>query len=135
MPTYGGFHTAAWRQEEESRDVEMDFNTVRRQIQTAERGKFHAAFFADWASALAAVRAIIQSKPRLSMLRLSLPQETATNLAFAGHRRAIWALEQLLALRRIGAEKCMLLIGCSGNGRLVNGDMRANLVNDGKMRI
>ncbi|WP_242128221.1 LLM class flavin-dependent oxidoreductase [Sphingobium sp. Sx8-8] len=48
MPTYRGFHTAAWRAEKDiEHSVEMDFSIVRRQIQLAERGKFHAAFFAD----------------------------------------------------------------------------------------
>lgn len=48
MPTYRGFHTAAWRREGGTeRAVEMDFDIIRRQIQLAERGKFHAAFFAD----------------------------------------------------------------------------------------
>ena len=48
MSTYRGFHTAAWRQEGEAdRTADMDFDMVRRQIQLAEQGKFHAAFFAD----------------------------------------------------------------------------------------
>lgn len=47
MPAYLGFHSMAWRQEAGQRRSEMDFDMVRRQIQIAERGKFHAAFFAD----------------------------------------------------------------------------------------
>jgi len=47
MPTYHGFHPMAWRQEEELSDKEMDFDQVRRLMQTAERGKLHGAFFAD----------------------------------------------------------------------------------------
>ncbi|WP_242128192.1 LLM class flavin-dependent oxidoreductase [Sphingobium sp. Sx8-8] len=47
MPAYLGFHSMAWRQEAGRRQSEMDFDMVRRQIQIAERGKFHAAFFAD----------------------------------------------------------------------------------------
>lgn len=47
MPAYLGFHSMAWRQETTARTTEMDFDILRRQIQTAERGKFHGAFFAD----------------------------------------------------------------------------------------
>mgnify|MGYP001210672364 CR=1 FL=1 len=47
FPTYRGFHPMAWRDDSTLRDVEMDFDIVRRQVQTAERGKFHAVFFPD----------------------------------------------------------------------------------------
>jgi len=48
MPTYLGFHPMAWRQEDApQRQGELDFDHVLRQIRTAERGKFHGAFFAD----------------------------------------------------------------------------------------
>jgi len=47
MPAYLGFHSMAWRQERACRTNEMDFDILRRQIQIAERGKFHGAFFAD----------------------------------------------------------------------------------------
>lgn len=51
MPAYLGFHSMAWRQEAQARAVEMDFAMMRRQIQTAERGKFHGAFLpTQWRS-------------------------------------------------------------------------------------
>jgi alkyldihydroxyacetonephosphate synthase len=53
------------------------------------------------------------------MLRLSTPVETITTLALAGHERLIGLLEQVLSLRHIGEEKALLLMGFTGNRRLV----------------
>ncbi len=84
---------------------------------------FHAMFFPDWESARAAVRDITQSGPRLSMLRLSNPVETFTQLMLAGHPRQIAALEAYLRLRGLsdydgqagGDGKCMLMMGVTGS--------------------
>lgn len=73
-----------------------------------------AVFFPDWGRALEAARALAQAGLPLAMLRLSTPVETATNLAVAGHARAIAALEAYLALRGMAREKCMLLLGFAG---------------------
>jgi alkyldihydroxyacetonephosphate synthase len=78
----------------------------------AERAE--ALFFPDWERALAGTRALAQSGLALSMLRLSTPAETATNLTLAGHPRAVAALERLLALGGAGPDKCLLLLVCSG---------------------
>jgi alkyldihydroxyacetonephosphate synthase len=53
------------------------------------------------------------------MLRLSTVVETQTTLALAGHERLLGALERLLALRGIGENKCMLLLGFTGREGLV----------------
>ena len=53
------------------------------------------------------------------MLRLSTPVETATTLALAGHEKLIGLLDKGLSLRRIGAEKSMLLIGFTGGEEMV----------------
>lgn len=79
-----------------------------------EKEAFHAVFFPDWESGLEAVRAIMQARLPLSMLRLSGPAETEMTLALAGHERLIWALEQWLAMRGVGREKCLALMGFSG---------------------
>jgi alkyldihydroxyacetonephosphate synthase len=81
---------------------------------------FHAVFFPDWEGALTAVRTIAQSGYPLSMARLSTPTETAMNFALAGHRRSVALLRQLLALRGVGAEGCMLLLGFTGSQALVD---------------
>jgi alkyldihydroxyacetonephosphate synthase len=75
---------------------------------------FHAVFLPDWERAGQAVRAIVQARLGLSMLRLSNPVETATMLTLAGHPKQVALLESLLRLRGAGADKCMLLVGASG---------------------
>jgi alkyldihydroxyacetonephosphate synthase len=75
---------------------------------------FHAVFLPDWERAELAVRAIVQARLGLSMLRLSNPVETATMLTLAGHERQVALLETLLRLRGAGKDKCMLLVGASG---------------------
>jgi alkyldihydroxyacetonephosphate synthase len=78
---------------------------------------FHAVFLPDWERAQDAVRAIVQARLPLSMLRLSNPAETATMLTLAGHAKQVALLEGYLRLRGAGAEKCMLLVGASGAAR------------------
>ncbi|MBF5044772.1 FAD-binding oxidoreductase [Aggregicoccus sp. 17bor-14] len=83
-----------------------------------ERESFHALFFPDWERARTAVRELAQSALPLSMLRLSTPQETAINLALAGHPRAVGFLRRVLSLRGAGEGRCMLVLGVSGTRRL-----------------
>jgi alkyldihydroxyacetonephosphate synthase len=84
----------------------------------AEFEAFHAVFLPDWERAELAVRAIVQARLGLSMLRLSNPMETATMLTLAVHGKAsgkqVALLETLLRLRGAGEGKCMLLVGASG---------------------
>ncbi len=74
----------------------------------------HAVFFPTWEQAELGARAIVQAGVPLSMLRLSTPTETMTNLALAGHRRLIGLLERGLSLRHVGSEKCVLMVGVMG---------------------
>ena len=76
---------------------------------------FHAVFFPDWDSAIAAARTLAQARGGLSLLRLSNPLETVTMLALAGHRRLVGLLDGWLRLRGCGAGRCMLLLGVSGH--------------------
>lgn len=87
--------------------------------QLPEVEAFHAVFFPTWERGVAAARELLQSGLPLSMVRLSTPRETETNLMLAGHRRVIAALERYLALRGVGAEKCMLVLGFTGRAKLV----------------
>lgn len=89
-----------------------------------ERETFLAAFFPGPDSGMAAVRALARSSMPLAMLRLSLPEETATNLALAGSGRLIDLLNRYLAWRGAGPDKCMLLYGAVGGGKEVNRAMR-----------
>jgi alkyldihydroxyacetonephosphate synthase len=84
-----------------------------------EREDFHAIFFPDWGQGVAAVRAMAQARLPLSILRLSDAVETATTLALAGQERLVNLLEQLLRLRGLGPDKCMLLMGITGRDQAV----------------
>ncbi len=81
--------------------------------------EFHAVFFPDFLHGMEAVRTILSAGLPLCMLRLSTANETSTTLALAGHASLIGALERLLAVRGLGKEKCMLLLGFSGKSSLV----------------
>ncbi|PTL78616.1 FAD-binding oxidoreductase [Vitiosangium sp. GDMCC 1.1324] len=94
---------------------------------TPEREDFHALFFPDWERARTAVRELVQSGAALSMLRLSTAQETAIHLALSGHPRMVGLLSGALALRGVGAEGCMLMLGVSGSERAVEHSRRTAL--------
>ncbi|MCH8618688.1 FAD-binding oxidoreductase [Undibacterium sp. TS12] len=89
--------------------------------------EFHAVFFPDWEQAQAAVRAIVQARPGLSMLRLSNANETLTSLTLAGHKSLIRLLETYLRLRGCGSEKCLLLVGGSGEKKQVRHAIKSAL--------
>jgi alkyldihydroxyacetonephosphate synthase len=82
--------------------------------------EFHTVFFPNWAQAQEAVRAIVQSKLSLSMLRLSNSVETFTTLKMAGHATLIGLLESYLGWRGCKDEKCLLMIGASGTPAAVH---------------
>jgi alkyldihydroxyacetonephosphate synthase len=92
-----------------------------------EQEDFHAVFFPSFEQGTAAVRAIMQAKLPLSMLRLSTAIETKTTLALAGRERLIGALERMLSLRNVAEGKCMLLVGFTGTEHLVNASRRVCL--------
>lgn len=76
---------------------------------------FHALFFPSWVEAENAIRNIAQARLPLSMLRLSNPVETLTTLRLAGHKTLIGLLERYLRWRGCGHNKCLLLVGASGD--------------------
>ncbi len=80
-----------------------------------EREEFHAVFFPAWEAGIEAVRAMVQARLPLSMLRLSSPLETEANLTLAGHERLVNLAHTGLGIvgQRRG-EKCMLLLGVTG---------------------
>ncbi|MBC9251390.1 FAD-linked oxidase [Pseudomonas alcaligenes] len=81
----------------------------------AEQERFYAVFLPSWQQALAGIRALVQARIPLSMLRLSNAIETETQLALAGHPEQIALLEKYLALRGARGGKCMLTFGVTGN--------------------
>lgn len=92
-----------------------------------EQEEFHALFFPDFDLGMAAVRQMMQHHIPLSMLRLSTDVETETTLALAGHERLITILEQLLSIRGVSTAKAMLLMGFTGNERIVKASRKETL--------
>jgi len=77
--------------------------------------EFRAVFFPDFEAGQTAVREMMQARLPLSMLRISTAIETETTLAMAGHEGLIRWLKRLLALRDIGEQRCMLIVGITGS--------------------
>ncbi len=82
-----------------------------------EREDFHAVFFPTWELGVDAVRQMVQQDIPLSMLRLSNPVETETQLTLAGHDKTIALLKRYLRLRGSGLQPVMLMIGFTGLNR------------------
>ncbi len=82
-----------------------------------EREDFHAVFFPTWDLGVDAVRLMVQQDIPLSMLRLSNPVETETQLTLAGHEKTIAWLKRYLRLRGSGIKPVMLMIGFTGLNR------------------
>ncbi|HEY3447370.1 MAG TPA: FAD-binding oxidoreductase [Myxococcales bacterium] len=98
-----------------------------RVVPKPEREAFHAVFFPGWEEGMEATRRIAQAGLPLAMLRLSTAEETATNLALAGHRRLLNALEKGLAVFGAGERKCMLIVGFAGRERMVEASRKEAL--------
>lgn len=81
------------------------------------------AFLPTWEAGLNVARGLAQESAGLSMVRLSSVAETETALLLAG--RSGRALGQLLALRRLGPGRCMLLVGVLGSRRQARAAQRA----------
>ncbi|WP_426417875.1 FAD-binding oxidoreductase [Aestuariirhabdus sp. LZHN29] len=86
-----------------------------------EKEGFYVAFLPDWEQGVAVVKQAAQQRIGLSMLRLSNPLETYTQLRLAGHAKAISLLEGYLRLRgnRVGEGgkegATMLTFGITGS--------------------
>lgn len=79
-----------------------------------EAERFYVVFFPDWDSGINTVRQLAQHRVPLSMMRLSNPRETWTQLKLAGHTTAIAALERYLGMRGVKQHKCMFTFGITG---------------------
>jgi alkyldihydroxyacetonephosphate synthase len=81
-----------------------------------ERDEVWAVFFPSWDRAVEAVRSLAGSGVDYSMVRLSNPVETATNLILAGRERVVSLLNRYLRMRHIiGGQGCMCLVGFVGS--------------------
>jgi alkyldihydroxyacetonephosphate synthase len=84
-----------------------------------EKDDVYGFFFPTWDAGLEAARAVAGAGLQFSMIRLSNPAETETNLALAGHERQISLLRRYLRLRGLtGSQVCMCLMGFTGSRRM-----------------
>ena len=85
-----------------------------------ERKSFHAAFVPSWGAGLNLVRQLAQAKVPLSMLRLSNPLETTSQLALAGDHPLAGLLDRgLVLLGSKDGARCMVTFGATGSRRQV----------------
>lgn len=84
-----------------------------------EKDEVHGVFFPSWEQGKAAVKTVAGAGIPFSMIRLSNPGETLTNLAMAGHDGPIAMLRRYLHLRGLtDRQACMCLMGFTGSRRL-----------------
>ncbi len=79
--------------------------------------EFHGIFFPGWEAGFEAARKMVQADLPLSMIRVSNPVETDTQLRIAGHAEMIGWLRRYLKLRGLGAMPSMMVIGTTGSCR------------------
>jgi len=89
-----------------------------------ERERFYVVFFSRWRKALEAAKKAMQAQVPLSMLRLSNPAETETQLVLAGHERLVSLYEKILVWQGSGPGKCMLAMGVTGSRAQYSGARR-----------
>ena len=101
-------------------------NVIVRISPLPKKDDIYGIFFPTWEEGQGAVQCIAGSDIPFSMIRLSNPLETMTNLALAGRERQISLLKRYLQLRGIsGKASCMGLIGFTGSGRTTANARRA----------
>jgi alkyldihydroxyacetonephosphate synthase len=81
----------------------------------SETEAFYGVFFHTWEAGAAAVRAIAQAGVRVSMLRLSNPQETETTLVLSGKDRLVDWANRGLNLLGYRATRALLILGVTGS--------------------
>jgi alkyldihydroxyacetonephosphate synthase len=80
-----------------------------------EEEHFYSAFFPNFEDGFQAMREIAQAELPLSMLRLSDPLETETNLQLAGKEKLINIAKKGLSLFGQGDQRCMMIYGLTGH--------------------
>ena len=87
--------------------------------------RFDGYLLPDWDDALRFARRLAQSGLPLSMIRVSTPLETATTFALAGDGRSTGLLRRYLSWRGMGPERCLAIVGLTGEPRVVGATSRA----------
>jgi alkyldihydroxyacetonephosphate synthase len=101
-------------------------NVVVKMVALPKKDDVYGVFFPSWERAVHAVRTIAGTDISFSMMRLSNPAETMTNLALAGNERQTALLARYLRLRGISEKNaCMCLVGFTGSHRLTAAARRA----------
>jgi len=100
-------------------------DVVVRATARARLERFNAYLVPDWERALVLARRLAQSGLPLSMVRVSTPLETATTFALAGDSRATGLLRRYLGWRGLGPERCLAIVGLTGNPAVVGSAARA----------
>ncbi|MEW5737149.1 MAG: FAD-binding oxidoreductase, partial [Thermodesulfobacteriota bacterium] len=91
-----------------------------RVTRTPAREEFSGAFFPAWKNGVDCAQAMASARLGLSMIRLSNPKETVTNMALSGHDRQMSLLKHYLSVRGVpDREMCMLLFGITGDAASV----------------
>ena len=101
-------------------------NVVVKIVALPEKDDVYGVFFPSWERAVHAMQTIAGTDISFSMMRLSNPAETMTNLTLAGNQRLTALLARYLHLRGISEKKaCMCLVGFTGSRRLTAAARRA----------
>ena len=87
--------------------------------------RFSGYLVPDWDRALLLARRLAQSGLPLSMIRVSTPLETATTFALAGDGRSTGLLRRYLGFRGMGPERCLAIVGLTGNPGVVGAAAKA----------
>lgn len=86
-----------------------------------ETDDIHGVFFPGWDEAVSAARELAASDLPLSMIRLSNPAETMTNLVLAGREKEVGVLKKYLRIRGLyDSSWCMMLMGVTGPRRMAS---------------
>jgi alkyldihydroxyacetonephosphate synthase len=87
--------------------------------------RFSGYLVPDWDRALLLARRLARSSLPLSMVRVSTPLETATTFALAGDSRSTGLLRRYLGFRGMGPERCLAIVGLTGDPGVVGAASRA----------
>ena len=94
--------------------------------QLPQKDDVYGIFFPSWDQGQKAVQTIAGMDIAFSMVRLSNPSETMTNLAVAGHERQFSLVKRYLRLRGIPDQQCcMCLLAFTGSRRLTRSARKA----------
>lgn len=85
-----------------------------------EQERFWGVIFPSWEHGVEAVRSMTQDRLPLSMIRLSDPEETRSQLHLTLTPYVRRLLESLLARRGLGEEKSLLLLGATGSAQTIH---------------